>query len=192
MIQTTYGNCRRQLEIGDVIAFGGRSAVSIGIKAVTNCNVSHVGIILKTKVEYCDEVTIQLIESTSLGEGLAGVKIQRLSTVVAQYNGNMWVLPLSSLIQETLLKHSYTQWLVNQIGKPYDVPQALWSGLDGLFPDTEEDFSRLFCSELVCGGLKAGGVIEGINCSEQTPKDVCSFPIWFDPYQIKGTPQELL
>jgi len=55
-----------------------------------------------------------------------------------------------------------------------------------------EDFSRLFCSELVAAALEASGAISHLNASEVTPIDLCQFAIYReDYYQLKGE-QELI
>lgn len=57
----------------------------------------------------------------------------------------------------------------------------------GELTHSEEDFSDLFCSEMVAAGLEAGGVIVSLNCSEVTPFDLFRFAIFQGTYyQIKG------
>lgn len=192
MKQQNYDEIRNTLKTGDVIAFGGSSALSIAIKAVTACKVSHVGIILNTQVRSSKEMSIvNVIESTSLGEGFAGVQINRLSTRVYTYTGNIWVLPLAASSRLEFEEDKYTEFMLAQRGKAYDAPQALFSALDGLFPDSREDFTKLFCSELVTAGLEAAKVLGNVNASEQTPADVVRFPIYDEPCQIKGRNTEL-
>ena len=51
----------------------------------------------------------------------------------------------------------------------------------------KEDLTKLFCSELIAAGLRAGGAIKNINPSEVTPMDICQFNIYKDSYyQILG------
>ncbi len=54
-------------------------------------------------------------------------------------------------------------------------------------PRTEEDAEIFFCSELVAGALRAGGVIAGIEPSKVTPIDMCRFNLYAEEYvQFKG------
>lgn len=56
---------------------------------------------------------------------------------------------------------------------PYDFPQAIATGLpllERIGLEIPEDYSALFCSELVTHALQLAGVLdETINPSEQTP-----------------------
>lgn len=54
-------------------------------------------------------------------------------------------------------------------------------------PNTEKDAEIFFCSELVAGALKAGGVITGVESSKVTPIDMCRFNLYEEEYvQFKG------
>ncbi len=198
MKQATYDAVRSTLRSGDVIAFGGNSPFSIAIKFITGCKVSHVATVLRVSSLYEDQKRVQIIEATSMGKGKAGVKINTLSSHVEDYRGNIWVLPLSSKIRNTVNMHAYISFLASQKGKPYDMPQAIAAALDGFIPDTETDYSKFLCSELSSAGLKEGfkfdpdSLFQNINPSEQVPKDVILFPIYSVPMQIKGKETELI
>jgi len=190
---TTY---RKTIRTGDIIAFGGNSAVSVGIKLLTNCNVSHVATVLRTFNRLMDKPIIQIIESVGLKDGVAGVQVNRLSPYIKSYKGNIWHLPLSNQFRNSLRLHKTINWLITQEGKPYDAPQALGAGLDSIFPDNKTDFTRLFCSELCTAGFQVGLVdhdkISHLNPSEMTPADVINFPIYQSPMQLCGPPTSLL
>ena len=189
MRQADYTMIRPALSPGDLIAFGGNGFVSNLIKVATNCAVSHVGVVLQTVIpvvrDKYKKVMIEVIESTSLGKGFAGVQTCRLSARLKQYDGNVWVLPLKPASRKKFDANKFFNFMLDQIGKAYDAPQAISSAIDFL-PDRQEDFSRLFCSELVTAGYEIAGVIEPINASEQTPADVVRMPIFDQPIQIKG------
>ena len=157
---------------------------------MTYSPVSHIGVVLYSHVSP-DLEYISLIESTSIGDGFAGVSINRLSTRVAAYTGKIWVLPLSKKTRFKLDTIAFTSFLVKQEGKPYDMPQAILSALDGFVPSSNENFTKMFCSELVAEALEKGEVIGPVNASEQTPADVVSYPIYGEPYQISGENSEL-
>lgn len=133
----------------------------------------------------------EVIESTSLG-GKSGVQINRISDRLHAYKGEVWWLPLSSAIRERLEMGAFWNFLFAQEGKEYDTVQAIKSGIDinVLGKDwvyNDEDYAKFFCSELCAAALKAGGVIDTINASEVTPKDLVQFKLYADQYtQISG------
>lgn len=174
---------------GDIIAFGGNGFISTIIKEATKSNVSHIGIIMHVKVPYVKGYINQIIESTSLGDGFAGVQINRMSIHIEKYKGDIWWLPLSPEARGRLDQEKFFTFLLNQVGKKYDARQAFHSAIDFL-PDTVENFDRLFCSELAGAALESAGVIPPVNASELTPADVCMFDIYKGVYQLKGIEKE--
>jgi hypothetical protein len=183
---------------GDVIAFGGKGNFSELIKWATRSTVSHVGVVLQSKLILDGKPQTgffnQIIESTSLS-GFSGVVINRLSDRVRSYRGDMWWLPLSPAIRKKLDNKKFFDFCLHQKGKPYDTPQAVKSALDtldqipviGNATYNVEDFSKFFCSELVTGALEKGGAIKKINSSEVTPIDLCMFQLYQPSYfQLKG------
>lgn len=189
----TYDEVRNLMKPGDVIAFGGEGPLSEVIKKSTFSPVSHVGIILNNNDIDGLDVFNLIIESTSLGDGFAGVQINRMSLHIKTYKGQIWWLPLSA---ETRAKMNITKFLAfcaSKEGVPYDAMQAVRSRLDDfpLVKDNEEDFSKLFCSELDTAALEFSGAIGTINASTQTPQDVCEFAIYDDYVQLLG-PTEVI
>lgn len=199
-IQISYEEARVKMQPGDVIAFGGKGRFSEIIKFATISDVSHVGVILQTKVtDYdTDKFFNQIIESTSL-HGFNGVNISRFSDRLTTYDGELWWLPLADEIRRKKFdQQKFHDFLFNQAKerKPYDMPQAIKSALDALdkLPFglhgpgyNEEDFSKFFCSELVAAGLEIAGAVGTVNASEVTPIDLCRWRIYQDSYyQLKG------
>jgi len=193
-----YSEVRNEMQPGDIVAFSGKGQFSEIIKWATRAPVSHVGIILQSKLLIGDTPQQgffnQIIESTTLN-GFSGVSISRLSDRVETYEGEMWWLPLSERSRKKLKTKKLYNFLLHQEKKPYDMPQAVKSALDALdnipllrkATHNIEDFSRFFCSELAAAGLEAGKVIKNINSSEVTPIDLCMFSLYHDDYyQIKG------
>lgn len=92
-----YNTIRNQMRAGDVIAFSGKGDVSEIIKWATKSDVSHVGVILQSKLLIDEKPQAgyfnQVIESTSLN-GFSGVSISRLSDRLVNYDGEIWWLPL--------------------------------------------------------------------------------------------------
>ncbi len=206
MIQSTYESIRDNLKAAYIVAWGGPGVVSEVIKKATKSNVSHISIVIYSMAIGAMRPIVSMIESTSINDGFSGVDIVRMSTAVQKYEGEVWVLPIREDLLNELNIINFTAWLIDQKGKPYDTPQAIMSAID-FVPDSEEDFSKLFCSELAAGGLKKGGFFSSklvaeammkagidaskINASEQTPADVCRFGIYDKTIQIKGRQLEL-
>ena len=101
--QMTYQEARPLMQPGDVIAFGGKSHFSEIIKLATFSSVSHVGVILRTKIPEDDTGRFfnQIIESTSL-HGFNGVNVSRFSDRLNTYDGELWWLPLKKKIREKI------------------------------------------------------------------------------------------
>ena len=194
-----YADVRSKMKPGDVIAFGGKGNFSELIKWATRSTVSHVGVIMQSKMILEGEAQTgffnQIIESTSLN-GFSGVVISRLSDRIRTYGGDIWWLPLRTAVHAKLKLKKFFDFCLHQKGKPNDTPQAVKSALDALdnvpiiggATYNVEDFSKFFCSELVTAALKKGGVIKRINSSEVTPVDLCTFNLYHRNYfQLAGT-----
>lgn len=187
MKQIQYTDARKTMKPGDVLAFGGEGFLSDAIKFVTGCPASHVGVVLQTNIPTLEgHIINQIIESTSIGGGFAGVRINRVSDHIRDYKGEIWCLPLARKFDQGM----FFSFLLDQVGKKYDAPQALGSALD-FIPDNREDLDRLFCSELIAAAFEKVGIIGEINASEQTPADICNMGIFGEPYQLKGNPKDL-
>ena len=204
MKRLSYREARPRMKPGDVIAFGGKGHLSEIIKLATLCTISHVGVILQTKVvdDDTDRFFNQLIESTTL-HNFNGVTISRFSDRLAGYSGDIWWLPLrQSLWENQFDQKAFYNFLFNQAReqKGYDMPQAVKSAIDALdeLPfglhgpgHNMEDFSRFFCSELVAAGLEEAGMVPSLNASEVTPIDLCRWDIYEeDYYQLQGDPDK--
>ena len=200
MERKEYSAIRRQMQPGDVIAFGGKGHFSQVIKFATCAGVSHVGVILQTKVVDDDSGRFfnQIIESTSLNN-FNGVVVSRFSDRLDAYEGEIWWLPLDKTLRENKFDAvKFYNFLFNQAEdrKGYDMLQAMKSAVDALdkLPFgihgpgyNREDFSRFFCSELVAAGLEKAGSVGTVNASEVTPIDLCRWNIYDDTYyQLKG------
>ena len=198
--QITYSEARKLMKPGDVIAFGGKGHFSEIIKFATFSSISHVGVILQTKIPEDNSKRFfnQIIESTSLN-GFNGVNVSRFSDRLDTYEGELWWLPLKKEIRDNLFdQNKFYNFLFNQAKdrKPYDMPQAIKSAIDaldnlpfGMYGPAynKEDFSKFFCSELVSAGLEIAGAVGSVNASEVTPIDLCRWNIYEDSYyQLKG------
>ena len=198
LTQREYYDIRNRIQPGDVIAFSGKKAFSEIIKKVTASNVSHVGVVIETKLEMDGaphgRLFKQVAEATE-----TGVKFTKLSDIEKDYEGELWWLPLSCECRERLRRNAqdFFDFLIDNRGLPYDSLAALiraWAdGFDSLgITKNEEDFGAFFCSELAAAALERGGVINKVNASEVTPIDLCRFNIYADEYvQFKGDPTKI-
>lgn len=189
---------RHRMQPGDVIAFSGKAHFPELIKWATGSNVSHVGVVFQPKPME-GEHQLQIIESTYLN-GFLGVIASPLDERIESYEGSVWWLPLSDSVRAKMDLKKFHDFLLQQEHKPYDLPQAIKSALDtqedhpllGRVTYNIEDFSELFCSELVAAALEASGAISHLNASEVTPIDLCRFSIYKqDYYQLKGEKQSI-
>ncbi|WP_417916256.1 hypothetical protein [Candidatus Electronema sp. JC] len=202
-IQISYDKARDRMRPGDVIAFGGKGNSSDIIKFATFSDVSHVAVILQTKAlnDKTGRFFNEIIESTTLN-GAAGVRTTRLSDCLNIYEGEIWWLPLAERIRPYHFdEEKFYNFLFQQKGKKYDLPQAVKAGIDLLdrLPFSgkdgptlnKEDFSKFFCSELVAAAFEQAGVTGPVNASEVTPIDLCRWRIYQSSYyQLKGDPSK--
>lgn len=177
-----YSEARKLMQPGDLIGFSGKGLISSVIKMVTQSDISHVGVILKSRISKSGLDINQLIESTSLGGGYAGVKIGRMSATVRTYRGDIFWYPLTEESRTKLDQGKMFDFLLSHKDKKYDTLQAAFSALD-ILPDMHEDFTELFCSELTAGGYEAGDLIANINCSDVTPAEQVDMDL-FEPRQL--------
>ena len=131
--QRSYAQIREQMQPGDIIAFGGNSLFSKWAKLTTRSVVTHVAVVIKTKVldESDGRYFNQAIEATSYN-GKCGVMLTRLSERVSNYDGDMWWLPLSNKARANLEsnKNAFFDFLFKQNHKPYDIWQLFGSTVD--------------------------------------------------------------
>lgn len=197
-MNTPYESIQSLLQPGDVIAFGGDDLKSRAISVATRSAVSHVAVVVRT---YRDRyngpkgLSHLLVESTWLPGEHPGVNAHWLDERLATYRGAMWWLPLSQHVRTDFNETNFQGFMLSQLVMPFDFVQSLQSAIDVTdsmpalrrMSYAREDLDQFFCSELVAAGLRAGGVLRHINCSEITPADVCQFAIYDGDYhQLKG------
>lgn len=195
LLQQNYSQVRDLMQPGDIIAFGGRGTFSNIIKAITLSTVSHVGVVMESKLiadgVASDHKIVDVLESTTLN-GKNGVQRNRLSERIEGYNGEIWWLPLNTSIRQQLdIPRFYTACL-HEVGRPYDWFQAILSGLH--FPQWWSGTSRRFCSEVAVSTLAAGGVkvLQKVDPANVTPEELCAMQIYEHKYfQLKGKSKEI-
>ncbi|MEW9799324.1 hypothetical protein [Alteromonas sp. CYL-A6] len=199
-----YHLVRRQMQPGDIIAFGGNSLFSRWTKLTTRSAVTHVAIVMHTQMrdETSQRYFNQVMEATAY-DGKRGVMINRLSERIASYDGDIWWLPLAPEARQQFDSNrtAFFDFMFAQHGKEYDVLQLFGSAVDviddhpvfGRLSYNNEEFSSWFCSELVAEGLETAGIVSGVNASEVTPVDICRFAIYKGRYtQLKGDARPII
>ena len=140
-IQDTYANIRNRMQPGDVIAFSRNSFISRCIEAITDSEISHVGVILPGELSITGTPnggrSNLVVEATH-----QGVRIIRLYGLHSHYDGEIWWLPLSCESRERLMPNlnSFCGFLLNADGIGYDFENAIIEGLQELIggPDIRE------------------------------------------------------
>jgi hypothetical protein len=178
------------VSVGDGLAFGGQGFISDMIKLWTDSEVSHWATVLEVNEP---DRRIKLIESTTLN-GKDGVQINYASERIASYEGRVWWLPLSIESKRRLNAKSFTEFMLAQVGKPYDkiLIAHLFFDKFQLIP-ARENWHSFICSELGAAGAKASGLLPlNIDSAEITPQSMCEFMLWeSNYYQIKGSSREI-
>ena len=182
-----YEELRGQLQTGDVVLFSGKGGVSAGIKWLTFCEWSHVGMVVcipSSAGPLAD--TVLLWESTNLDnlkdalDGVAkrGVQLVLLSERVQTYSGAVAIRQLSVHREPTMLE-ALSALRMKLRNRPYEEKklELMRAALDGPFDRlrSPEDLSSLFCSELIAEAYQAMGLLPehggGKPSDEYTPRD---------------------
>lgn len=178
---TKYG-----LEEGDVVAFKGKGFFSDAIMKCSDCNVSHVGIVLSI----APNGEPVLIESTTLNKAEPpGVFINPLRKRVDQYNGSIWLLPLAPKMRRVFHTPAFRDACTSMVHDKYDKLGVLDFMVRKWFNMRCNPFpGYVFCSCLVSKALEAADVLPiSVYPRNEAPSDVCAFDIYTSNYyQIKG------
>ena len=187
-IACNYKNIRDELQTGDVVIFGGHYLLSKIIRFATRFPASHVATIIR------DGDRIRFVEASEgdMYPEREGVIISYFSNSIPFYKGDIWIARLSDEVRKKIDSQKLYDFLLDQIGKGYDYSNMKFAGLDKLdkyfITYNKENWSNLFCSELVAAGLKYANIIQDqVNTSEMTPADIIKLNIFqSEYYQIKA------
>lgn len=175
-----YEDIRDQLRTGDLVLFGGKGWISDAIKFVRRSPVSHVEVVLESKLlvegEPAQGRMVLLIGSTTL-RGKTGVQVNRMSTILEAYRGRVWVARLSAATRDRFDEQSFLDYMLHQNGKPYDV----WQLLPFLLPflPVPDDDKRLYCSELVARGFARSGILpRSFRAGKVAPDQLARFKLY--------------
>lgn len=175
-----YENVRPRLETGDVVLFSGKGGISAGIKWFTQCQWSHVGMVLRLPewdaVMLWESTTLSDIKDVESGKERKGVQIVPLSERLRKYKGEVSIRLLD--IERTPEMLTSLSLLRAEIkGRPYEKNkiELIKAAYDGPFGENKEDLSSLFCSEMVAEAYQRMGLLtEKKPSNEYTPKDFSS------------------
>ncbi len=201
-----YQDVRNEMRTGDVIVFGGKSLVSRMTKRLTKSNVSHVAVVVQTRLRDAndDHFDNLIVESTKRG-GYSGVIVSPASEVIKRYEGDVWWLPLEQKpesrnnieLANFLYRHpkdSENRSAFDFLGGAYalfDQFDYATSWLKGI-THSPEALNKFFCSELVAHGLERAGILRVENASEVSPIDLCRLRLYkSEYYQLKGETHEI-
>jgi len=178
MMIVPYSSIRHELKTGDLVLFSGKDTFSDIIKYSTFGKWSHVGMILYLP-EYdfltiWESTTLSNINDIESGLPRKGVQLVPLSDRVQKYSGNISVRKLqgADLAKNSLRKLMELRKELK--GKRYERNkiELFKSAYDGPFGQNSEDFSSIFCSELIAEAYQQLGLLtEEKPSNEYTPAD---------------------
>jgi len=179
--RASYPAIRPRLRTGDVVFFGGADGFwSKLIRWGTMSAYSHAAIVWKVEGE-----DVRLMESTTLLEGMRGVRPTSLLNRIVGYKGIVDVAPLSKDARQFFDEKACADWLESVNGRPYDTRGAGISGIGQyLRIPGRERANALFCSELVDIAHRNGGLLVGRDHTP-TPQELAKRPIFEAFYRVR-------
>lgn len=197
VLSSDYASVRRQVNTGDVVFFDGKGGVSSFIRLFAG-SPSHAGFLYREP----GEDRVRVLESTSLkvdGHKVLGVQSHFLSDRIDSYRGRVWIAKLCMLNRRVVDANldRAREFIEDMRGRRYDFWQMFregWkqAGLPRLFP-LQENYNRLYCSELVAAFLKHLGILpHRVNPSSVSPGALAAFSI-YNPilFQVSGKHKDL-
>jgi len=168
MILSTLDEVRGLIQTGDVLAYGQDHGPGEWIEWFTDSDQSHVA----TAVVIGDLLLV--VEATA-----KGVQVRPL-TVNFEHAADVWFLPLSEDDRELIPQGKLLTFFADVCERrvPYDFRALFpWVWRRGRPP---EDFSHLYCSELVALGFRHTNLYAGTV--ELTPVEVCQLALYAPRY----------
>lgn len=204
MIQQSYDDVKHQLKIGDVLFFGGSSALwppshfksgflSGGIELFSGSPISHVAAVISIEDDTAQYKPAELVESTSLN-GFAGAVRTPAEWRVSTYEGRVWWAPLSGEIRARMDEDAFVKFMLSIQGHPYNYEAVLamtWESLAVVkgfgWLANKQDTAKVYCSEYVCAGFEASGAMgKRTNYAECSPQDLAKKRLYGNLVQLKG------
>ena len=126
----TYANIKKNIQSGDVIAFSGEGLTSELVRLVTRSEeVSHVGVVLSTHLSINGESEDDCFHVVAEANA-SGVRIISLRSLLSEYDGKLWWLPLSCESRQRLQPNleCFHNFLLSRDGSSYDYESAITEG----------------------------------------------------------------
>ncbi len=137
LIERKYCEIRDHIQPGDVIAFSGEGLISELIRLITGSQeVSHVGVVLSANSSINEEPQADYFHLVAEANA-SGVRIISLRSLLNQYNGRLWWLPLSSESRQSLQPNlnCFYGFLLSSDGSRYDYESVIIEGLRELIAE---------------------------------------------------------
>jgi len=167
-----------KIKTGDIVAFSGFGQKSILVNLATFgwpfWWASHIGIIGDHQGEQLlfESTTLSNIPCQIQKKSIKGVQGVRLADRVKSYNGRVYHYPIYRPLFGAEEKR-LNEFLLSQIGKPYDLHGGMRSATLGLsWLESRfkgEDLNFIFCSELVAAGHARIDLLQTISASRWNP-----------------------
>jgi hypothetical protein len=167
------------LDTGDVVLFGGSSALCMRLKRLLRSQWSHVAMIIRVKGER-RPLLWEAVGSTDMvdlatGEAEDGVRLVSFPHWVSLYHEDTVVRRLAVRRSQAMLR-ALDKFRREMMGRPYDRSQRemLRAAYDGfvLGKSRREDLSSVYCAELVAAAYQRMGLLpDDPPSNEYTPKD---------------------
>ena len=185
-----YAEKRCELKTGDILLFEGKGFGSWVIKRATFSKWSHVGMVYKA----ADDVFCY--EALKLKKGKDGVQTSLLRARIKDYDGKIWVRQLRTRRTQSFVERFDTY---RERMKCREYENNIWELMGAAMPwKNKEDFTSLFCSELIAGAYQALHLIgKTIIANEFTPGDfsydgVVEYCLKLCDFQARLAPEVLL
>jgi len=168
MILSSLEVIRPLARTGGVFSYGAERGLAQWIESFTDSDQSHVSLAI-----------VQgplLMVAEAIG---AGTKVRPVN-LNWENAADMWYLPLRQELLDPLALYKLLDFIrdVSEREVPYDFRALLPGQWRNRRPP--EDFSRLYCSELISLGFLRAGLYEGTP--ELTPAEVCNLNLYEDNY----------
>ncbi len=180
-VQAKYEDIRDIIKTGHIAMFHGKGLYTKIIRATTGIP-THVGCL---HVEEGGSVGVWEALNTGVVKNFASQRI-------IDYDGCVWIATLKPWALARLTNHAAMhEYLQRNRGARYSWTKAVLSFFGQITRIPGKSWGRgKFCSELVAGWLKAGGLDLGAD-STPTPFEVANWDIIEQIIQVKGDPKEI-